>query len=202
MRSTLVVMLFLLLSDTAFAQSTILITTEHWPPNNYLSKQGKIIGKATEKVRKIFEKAGLHFTIKLYPWARAYHLAMNEPNTAVYSIVRSTQREALFQWVCPLIKQQPLYFVHLTKRKDIVLDQLTDAKKYLIATTRNEFDHQFLLQNGFVEGQHFELTADDQTNIKMLLIGRTDLFISSEQTIARNISQHGGKLADVRLAMP
>ena len=202
MKSTVFVMLIFMQASSAFAQPQILITTEHWPPNNYLSDQGKVIGKATTKVREIFDQAGLDFSIKLYPWARAYHLAKTEPYTAVYSIIRSKQREPLFQWVCPLIKQQPLFFVRLAKRTDIKLDQLADAKKYMISTTRDEFDHQFLLQHKFIEGQHFELTANDQTNMKMLLLERTDLVISAKHTVARNVKLQGRELTDVSFSLP
>lgn len=170
---------------------TIQITTENWPPNNYLGPDDQVVGYATEKVRQIFDSAGIDYTIKVYPWARAYRLARNEKNTAIYSIFRSKEREPMFQWVCPLIKSQRLYFFRLKKRTDIELKTLEDAKRYHITTARDEFDHQFLLENGFVEQQHFVLSSDDINNIKKLLQGRADLVISTPRTIKEQLKSLG-----------
>lgn len=189
--------------NVAFAaMPKISITTEHWPPYNYQQADGTISGSATEKIRQIFDTAEIDYTIKLYPWARAYHLTANEQNTAIYSIIRSPNREKQFQWVCPLFEQEQLYFVTLAKRHDVVLQQLSDAKNYAISTTRDEFDHEFLLHNGFIEKQHFNLTADDLTNIRKLLMGRTDLIVSTKATLKRHMTQLGSSLKQVKFLIP
>lgn len=175
----------------AQAQSlpNLTILTEHWPPKNYLDKDGNLVGEATEKVHKLMAKADINYQIVLYPWARAYHLAKNQPNTAIFSIMRSDKREPFFQWICPLVPSESLYFVKLSSRKDIVLRSIHDARAYVVAASRDEFDEQFLLTNGFIEGKHYELTEGDVINIKLLMEGHADLMIGNTESILNNLKK-------------
>jgi len=181
----------LILSATASGLDTpkLLITTENWPPYNYLNDQNKIVGPAVDKVTKVLQTAGFDFTIELYPWARSYHLAKTRANTAIFSIMRSSQRENDFQWVCPLITQESLYFIKLAKREDIELKHIEDAKKYTTAASRDEFDALFLVEQGFSEHQHYELTKGDLTNFKLLLAGHADLIIANTETALINLER-------------
>jgi polar amino acid transport system substrate-binding protein len=172
------------------AQTVIQVTTEDWPPFNYTAANGEIVGLATTKVRQLFEQNDMPYQISIYPWARAYHLASTQANTAIYSIVRTPEREALFQWICPLHQGSQMYFYHLSSRKDIKITTLKEAKKYKTAVSRNEFDHQFLLNNGFLNNVHFEIASNDQTNLKKLLNNRVDLVLETEYAINEYLTRN------------
>lgn len=194
--------IWLLTSGTScYAEPIIHITTEHWPPNNYQALDGKIVGKAVDKVKQMFAVAGLEYKLSIYPWARAYHLAKTEENTGVFSIMKSYKREKLFQWVCPLLTQDTLYVAKLTQRTDIKIKTLADIKNYNIAVSRNEFDHQYLIQNGFNE-EHFQITTGDLVSIKLFINGRTDLLIGSEYTLRHSMKLLGQKAQDITMVLP
>ena len=54
----------------------------------------------TEVVKKILKRAKLDYKLGIYPWARAYQMALDAPNVLIYSIARNDKRETLFKWVC------------------------------------------------------------------------------------------------------
>jgi polar amino acid transport system substrate-binding protein len=173
------------------ADPMISVATESWPPFNYQAADGKIIGRATSKVHRIFELAGIDHQINLYPWARAYHLASTQPNTAIYTIIRTPSREDLFQWVCPLQKPARHFFFRQNQRTDIKIDTLKAAKNYHIGVTRNGFDQQYLQKNGFIEGHDFEVAASDEVNLKKVLKGRLDVVIGTEFAILEYLQRVG-----------
>jgi polar amino acid transport system substrate-binding protein len=177
------VLLLILSPMVAASEETIHITTENWPPSNYQDENGKIVGHATEKVHTVFKRAGVPYTINIYPWARAYHLAVTQANTAVYTILRTPRREAQFQWVCPLQKSAKMHFYRLTSRKDVVMTSIKAAKKYKTSVSRNEYGHQFLKNNGFVESINIDVSSGDMVNVKKLFNRRVDLIIESEYSI-------------------
>lgn len=197
---TLILMLTTL-NNYANETSVVLITTEHWPPNNYLDAQGQISGKATSVVKQLFAQADVAYKIELLPWARAYHLTLNKPNAAIYSILRSKERESLFQWVCPIIAPTKIYFYRLKARSDIKLTGINDVKNYLISVSRNEFDHQYLMAKGFIEEKDFYVSFDDRTLIKKLFNKRTELIIATEDAIRHNTRALGFDPNEITQAM-
>lgn len=175
------------LSFTLKAQAvpTLNLYAENLAPNNYLNEQGEVAGYATEKIKAMMATAQLDYTINIYPWARAYKLARNDPYTGVFSIMRSTQREPYFRWVCPIAIQDSLYFVRLASRHDIALNDIEDAKNYMTSVSRDEFDHQLLIKHKFKQRKHFRLTTGDSTNLRLLLNGYTDLIIAAPSNIVQ-----------------
>ena len=200
----LLLVLVVLFNASAQANSPfkLKVSTEHWPPNSYMDQNGQVTGLATDKVSKILTMAKIDHQIHLYPWARAYHLAKTEPDWAIFSIMRSADREKDFQWVCPLIKQTPLYFAKLSDRKDIVINTLIDIEQYTIAVSRNEYGHQFLLQHGYKQGKNFQLTADSDIPVKLLVAGHVDLAIGNRETIINILQQHNQPTSAVKFAYP
>ena len=98
-------------------------------------------------MKSILKHSGIKkFEIQWYPWARAYRIAQNEKNTAIFSILRSKEREELFDWACKLFEIN-IWVYRLKKREDIKIDKIEDLKDYKITVWRNDFRHLFLEQN-------------------------------------------------------
>ena len=76
----------------------IRVLTEDTFPIQYL-ENGKILGPSTELVRSVLNEANIPYSIEILPWARAYNVALTQPNTMIYSLARTEQREDLFQWI-------------------------------------------------------------------------------------------------------
>jgi polar amino acid transport system substrate-binding protein len=155
-----------LLCNTSTAQATpapIRVLTEHLPPYQIVESQ-QMSGFATEIVRQTFAKAAIAYQIEAYPWSRAYQLALRTPNTCIYSISRSQERQPLFHWI-GAISYNITAFYSLRKRTDIQLNTLADAKSYVTAVTKDDITHHYLAKNGFKEGEQLYLLQ----NISMML---------------------------------
>lgn len=161
----------------------ITVVTEQWPPYNYLASSGKVIGSATKVVEETLQQANIPYTLNIYPWARAYKTALEKPNVLIYSILRSPQREKLFHWICPLNTIQ-YHFFKLSDRKDIKINSINDVKQYSLGLIRDSYMHNYLKNNGFIEGKHFQISGNNQANINLLLAERIDIIIDTHENIA------------------
>lgn len=172
--------LFLLLLST-HANAGLTVLTELSPPYQTI-ENNEVKGITTEIVQAIFKQAQLTPQFKLYPWARSYKLALNNPNSFIYSIGRTPEREDKFIWLVPVAKFK-LGFVKLSSRTDIKINTLEDAKKWIIAAQRNDMATQYLERKGFNKANHLILTTDIQNSWQLLLGGKIDLVVDVKSAV-------------------
>ncbi|WP_428523848.1 substrate-binding periplasmic protein [Roseibium sp.] len=164
----------------------ITIVTEHLPPYNYL-EDGEAQGMSTEVVQAALEAAGHTYEIRFMPWARAYQIALTKPNTLVYSIARTNEREALFAWVGEIAP----FGAALYQRADqpaVKLQQLRDARLLQVGVYRGDAKEAILRKNGF---QNLQTTEDDLLNLRKLLLGRIDLIAIDDSVIGPLLKEEG-----------
>ncbi|MEA2060916.1 MAG: transporter substrate-binding domain-containing protein [Thermodesulfobacteriota bacterium] len=166
-----------------------MVVTEDWPPFNY-EKDGQIAGFATEIVRKTLEKSKLNVSFKIYPWARAYQMALEDKNILIYTISRNKERENHFKWIGPFADRS-IFLYKLSLRQDISIESLEDVKKYKTGLMRKDATHQFFMDKGFLRYTHFEITSKEDHNIKKLLKGRIDLIAGNEIALAYKYRELG-----------
>lgn len=129
-------------------------------------QNGKVAGPATEVVEATLQRAGLHdYRVALYPWARAYDMAQQEPNVLIYLVARTPARELLFKWTGEIMRVE-YHFYKLRTRKDIVVRNLEDAKNYTVGVMRDDVRHQYLQAQGFTK---MVISAKNADNFKKLL---------------------------------
>lgn len=172
----LIFMLFNLGIGLACAQQ-ITIVTENYPPYQY-SENSKVKGINTEIVDAILNELNMEVKIGMYPWARAYRMALKNKNTLIYAIYRTQERENLFKWVGTIAPVKLCLFA-LKDREDIKIDKLEDAKKYSIGTVREDVMEEYLFGKGFVEIQP---NNSHERNMKKLLFKRIELWAVDEFT--------------------
>ena len=144
--------------------------------------EGKIGGSLTNIVELSLKGADLHdYHIDVYPWARAYQLALREPYTLIYPIARTPEREELFKWVGEIQKVR-FYFVKLAARKDINIRKLDDARPYTIAIIRDDVRHLYLQHHGFTK---LVPVAKWNDYVERLLKGQIDLLVLAESDLVR-----------------
>lgn len=178
--------------------NTLQVITATWAPYN-MEENGKLIGIGTEIVQATLEKADIEADIKIYPWARAYRKALNEPNTMVYTVIKIPERESLFKWVGPIIPVKSVLH-KLKKRSDIIVKSLADVKKYKVGTTRNAAGHQFLVKRGFEEKKHIHLENTNERSVQLLFKERVDLESSVELNFMYEAKRQGYSYSDVEQA--
>jgi len=135
-------------------------------------RDGKVAGPATEIVEAALKRAGLSdHRIALYPWARAYDMALQEPNTLIYLIARTPAREAQFKWAGEFLRIE-YHLYKLRSRKDVVVRNLGDAKAYTVGVMRDDVRQQYLQSRGF---DKLVVSARNSDSLRMLVDGRVQL---------------------------
>lgn len=182
---TLLLSVILMSLLPAYGES-ITIVTEEFPPYSY-SDNGKITGIGTETVFAVLNDLKIKPEIKIYPWARAYKMALSQKNVLIFTISRTQQRENLFKWVGPVAPSSVALF-SLQKRDDMTINSLNDAKKYKIGAVREDARTQYLLSKDFTR---IDQVTNDTQNLKKLLANRIDLWLVDELTAYYMIKENG-----------
>lgn len=140
-------------------------------------KGDRVAGPATEVVEKTLQAAGLtDYQLKLYPWARAYDMALKEPGVLIYLIARTPVREQQFQWTGEIMTIQ-YHLYRLRERTDIHVKTLADAKNYTIGVMRDDVRQQYLQTKGFYR---LAISAQSIDNFNKLIKQQVDLIPLAE----------------------
>jgi polar amino acid transport system substrate-binding protein len=156
-------------------KTTLTLVTENLPPYQML-EAGKITGFATEIITQAMEEANIDYQIKMYPWSRSYNYAQKKQNACIYSIARIPERESLFQWTQPIAVAHTA-FIGLSNKKNITLNSINDAKKYITAVLRDDVTHHLLVRNGFKEFDNFFVVNNSDSLLKLLITRKNIDFI-------------------------
>ena len=159
------------LSSPSIAAEKLTILTENLPPLNYV-ENGTLVGSSVEIVKEILQRTGSNEPIEVYPWARAYKMALEEENVILFGMTYTQDRSDLFKWVGPLATKRDI----LLARKDASssITNLEDAKKVeRIGTLRDDVRGKLLEKMGFT---NLEPVSDEQKNAQKLALGRIDLW--------------------------
>jgi polar amino acid transport system substrate-binding protein len=149
----------------------LIILTENLPPLNYL-KDGVLVGPSVEIVKEIQKRVGSHEKIKVYPWARAYKMALEDENVVLFGTTYTKVRHDKFKWIGPLATKRDILVAK--KSSGIKINSLEDAKKVKrIGTLRDDTREHLLKRLGFT---NLEPVSDEQKNAKKLVLGRIDLW--------------------------
>lgn len=151
--------------------TVINVVTENAFPYQYL-ENASVTGPASKLVQHVLEKAGFEYQQNILPWARTYKYAQTKPNTLIYSIARTPERENKFQWVGHLTLLN-YYLVGLSSSKLTHPVTLNSLKQLNIGTIRNSANHKYLHNQGF---KYLHLLTTPEQTVKMLKLGRIDLF--------------------------
>lgn len=162
--------IFLFSAQPLFS-AELTILTENLPPLNYV-KDGMLVGPSVEIVKEIQRRVGSHAKIQVYPWARAYKMALEDENVVLFSMTYTKVRHDKFKWIGPLAKKKDILVAK--KGSGIKIISLEDAKKVKrIGTLRDDTRERLLKRLGFT---NLEPVSDEQKNAQKLVLGRIDLW--------------------------
>jgi polar amino acid transport system substrate-binding protein len=162
--------IFLFSAQPLFS-AELTILTENLPPLNYV-KDGVLVGPSVEIVKEIQRRVGSHAKILVYPWARAYKMALEDENVVLFSMTYTKVRHDKFKWIGPLAKKKDILVAK--KGSGIKIISLEDAKKVKrIGTLRDDTRERLLKRLGFT---NLEPVSDEQKNAQKLVLGRIDLW--------------------------
>jgi len=172
MKKLFILVIFVLLVSVQPAlPAELIILTENLPPLNYV-EDGVLVGPSVDTVREIQRRVGSQEEIKVYPWARAYKMALEEENVVLFGMTHTEVRDDQFKWIGPLATKRDILVAK--KGSGIRINSLEDAKKVKrIGTLRDDTRERLLKSQGFT---NLEPVSDEQMNAQKLVLGRIDLW--------------------------
>tara|TARA_R110002124_G_scaffold70290_4_gene188709 strand:- start:69410 stop:70177 length:768 start_codon:yes stop_codon:yes gene_type:complete len=192
-----VILSFIFLSlcsgSTAFSYAKdkpLIFVAEELPPYHFIDSKGHACGALVELVQAVLAKAELSGTIEIQPFARGYKTTQTQKNTFMFSLLKTPNREAMFQWVGQTYKSTAV-LVGLKSRQDIKLLSLESAKPYIVGTIRGYHSDHFLHKKGFTEQENLSLSVTSKQMWSMLFNGRIDLVLTNYMALDREITQAG-----------
>lgn len=169
--------LWLCLSVLGVQAEPIRIVTEELPPYN-MTRDGQLTGMSTEVVQAVLKEVNVQASIQSMPWARAYDLALHDPDVLIYSITRTAEREHLFKWVGTIASSR--WYIYSSSAHPVTLMDLNDARDWQTATVNEDVGEQYLMSQQFVIGQQLQSSNRYELNYQKLQTGHVDLWISDE----------------------
>lgn len=192
----LMLSLWILLTCTSLAQQVTFVT-EDLPPLQIKTPGTAPTGAMVDLMNMIIDDIQLEASIVILPWARAYNMAQNTRNTFIFSILRSEDREDLFQWVGHIYTIQA-YLATLAKN-NIQINSLEDAKRFKIGVTRNALAETYLKQIGFITNKNIYASPTYGALWNNLLNGRTDMTFTNHIIWAPQVTKAGIDPSEIKL---
>ncbi len=166
------------------------ILTENYPPLSY-EENGVVTGYGAEVVTAIQKELKTNAKPTVLPWDEAYNRALNEENIVLFTMEKTPEREALFNFIGPL-GTNTSYFYALASNPLELPDLEAAAKVKAIATTTNWFTEQFLKERDF---KNLVSKTNPIDNLKMLVSKETDLGVFTDVTFPQ-LCKEAGVAAD------
>jgi len=158
------------------------VVTEDMPPYNYINQQGTLDGISSLIVNELLKKLGTKQKIEVLPWARAFRVAMSEPNVLIFSILRNQKREDKFHWLSPIFPVKMSLF-SLSHNRNISIENLEDINRQTIGVLRNSSYVNFLLSHENIDDSIIVKGVVYEQLYKMLQHGRIELLLAPAQVV-------------------
>lgn len=160
--------------------------TEHYRPFSYL-ENGKPSGMAVAVIEELIRRTGESARIELVPWTRGYHQVRHEANTALFSTVRTAQREAEFQWVGPIARGYTRFYTF--KDAGLRVTSLDDVRRLgTLAIPKQWYSYELLAEQG-LDNLYGVPTPQDM--LRMFRHGRVKLLLANNLTLDGMLAEQG-----------
>lgn len=171
------------------------IITEDYPPFNFIDKNKNVVGQSTEIVQALLKKLGLSAEIEMMPLSKGLEIAQKGPNTAIYSLNRTAERETLFKWVGPIGHYEQAFYTRADS--NITFSKLEDAKNVgKIAVYKGDAGAQFLASQGF---NNLNESQTDLEALKKLINREVDLWLGNRDGLEIMAKEAGISPEDLKL---
>jgi polar amino acid transport system substrate-binding protein len=161
------------------------ILTEEFKPVHFMRDKVPQ-GFAVDLVNQIISRTPLDGRVEIIPWARAYKIALEEPNVLLFSTRRTKFREDKFKWASPvyihnflptyeltLQQSNPVFICH--HDANFKLENIEQAKQHTIAAQRGGYLTEYITQELSWPIEKIHYTRDYSDVIKLLQAGRVEL---------------------------
>lgn len=153
------------------------ILTEEWEPYQY-TEGGMLKGYAVDLLLAILEEAGSEQTledVEVVPWARGYHRVKTQPNTVLFSTTRTPEREELFKWVGPILRNDTFFIGK--KDRNFQIQTSADLHQYRFGVIIDDASELFAKRHRIPAVRTTRNSRAD-INLRMLNAGRIDFVVT------------------------
>ncbi|WP_018231554.1 substrate-binding periplasmic protein [Thioalkalivibrio thiocyanodenitrificans] len=123
--------------------------TEEYAPYNF-TQDGVVTGLAVDILVRMWERLGVDKTaadIQSLPWARGYRMALDQPDTCLFSTTVTDTRREQFQFIEPILDAN--VSVIAARSHNLKADSVRDLEPYSIGVVREDIGDQLLQEGGF-----------------------------------------------------
>ena len=192
-----ILILFLagLLSSGMISAQSLSIYYEDNKPLQSQGADGKPAGFAADVVREIQRRTDNSDAIQLVPGARGLNRLGANPNTLLFSMARTAERDNLYQWIGPIFDNSYAFFAKADS--PLLISSLDEARKVAsIGVYRGDVRDQVLTTLGFT---NLDRANSNLSNVKKLMAGRISLFAGSPTNLQALAEEAGYKTTDFQL---
>lgn len=161
-------------SFSLLGKTNLRVVTEHLPPFQVSNENGEASGIVLDQIKFILNNISPQTEIEVMPWTNAYQIALNRPNTVIFSLIRTPERESKFIWISKLINVKTI-LIALNSSTAEYTTQLSNLKNLKVGVKANDAVGQELIKNGFSFDKNLIEIIDTSSSIKMLQKKRFDL---------------------------
>lgn len=168
------------------------IYTEEWSPISF-SIEGKPTGLAVQVVEEIQQRIKNSDPIRVVPWARGWKMLTEQPNTVLFTMTRTAEREQMFTMIGPVAVGTTNFYA--LKNSGIKINTLDDAKTAkAIGVYRASVEEQLLIEHGF---SNIAASSTPLLSAKQLMKHRIDLWCNANLTAPSILAEAGASIDDV-----
>ncbi|WP_415769669.1 substrate-binding periplasmic protein [Pseudomonas sp. LB3P38] len=183
------------LTFTAVAADLNLLTDNH-PPLHF--QQGnQLVGFGVDVVQALAERTGDQVHLQQVPLLRALHVATTEPATGVFTVLRTAERDGLYQWVGPLMDVETALYSANTQQP---VRSLQDAASLgRIAVPRTWLAYDYLRKQGL--NNLYGVETPEQM-MRLARLGRIEFVVADTLSIATLAREEGLAPSQLHYQMP
>lgn len=183
------------LTFTAVAADLNLLTDNH-PPLHF--QQGnQLVGFGVDVVQALAERTGDQVHLQQVPLLRALRVATTEPATGVFTVLRTAERNGLYQWVGPLMDvETALYSVNTQQPVRSLQDASTQGR---IAVPRKWLAYDYLRKQGL--NNLYGVETPEQM-MRLARLGRIEFVVADTLSIATLAREEGLAPSQLHYQMP
>lgn len=185
---------------TCLSAAELQLYTEDYRPFSYL-EDGKPSGMAVAVVEELIRRTGEPARIELVPWTRGYHQVRQQANAAIFSTVRTAQREADFQWVGPIAHGHTRFYT--LKEAGLQVTNLDDVRRLgTLAVPKRWYSYELLAEQKL---DNLYGVSTPQDMLRMFRHGRVKLLLANNLTLDDMLAEqgmHAGQLQEQFDLMP
>lgn len=172
--TTVIVLLFISLTESVVARDIQKIIL-------HTSVRNQVMDKIT---REVFNRIGIHYVIKIYPWKRVLSNMKNGIGDGVPFIYFKRERTEFLDYTDPVITTGLAVYFSTEKQPPAFFSAVSDLKPYtigLVSGYRHCADFETAIDT---YGLEISYARNIELNFRKLAAGRFDCFIESEILVA------------------